>query len=101
MALANEIPAWSVALKTLRYLYGSEFDGAAQRTREYVLTYPTEYGKGMTFSQLLFARRRRTIEKEIHLLEAMRPESPRRTEEELIQLFGYAPEKLQATRRAK
>lgn len=94
MVLAKEVPAWSVALQTVRHLYGAEFDGDAQRTREFVLTHPTEYGKGMTFAQLFFARRRRTIEKEIHLLEAMRPASHPRTEEEMIQLFGYAPEQL-------
>jgi len=98
MVLAQEIPAWGLALQTVAYLFGAEFNGDALRTREYVLTHRTEYGDGRTFAELFFLRRRRAIEKEVHLMDAMRPTSPRRTEQEMVRLFGYAPEQLRALR---
>jgi hypothetical protein len=96
MVLASEIPAWSLAIETVEHLFGAEFNGDALRTREYVLTHRTEYGEGRTFAQLFFARQRRAIEKQVHLLDAMRPPGPPRGDEEMIRLFGYAPEQLRA-----
>jgi len=91
MVLADEIPAWRLALETVAHLYGAEFNGDAQRTREYVLTHRTVHGDGRTFAELFFLRRRRAIEKEVHLIDAMRLPSPPRGDDELIEEFGYAP----------
>lgn len=98
MVLANEIPAWRLATETVAHLYGAELNADAQRTREFVLTHRAEHGEGRTFAELFFLRRRRAIEKEVHLIDAMRPPRPPRGDDELIEQFGYAPEQLRRRR---
>lgn len=99
MVLADEIPAWRFAIETVAHLHGAEFNCDAQRTRDFVLTHRTAYGEGRTFPELFFLRRRRAIEKEVHLIDAMRAPSPPRGDEELMEKFSYAPEQLGWMRR--
>jgi hypothetical protein len=90
LALANEIPAWRFAFETVGTLFWLEFDRNAQRAREYVLEHRTERDN-MTLAQLLFARRRRAVERHMYLLDGMRPPSPRLTDEERERIFGDMP----------
>lgn len=96
MTLANEIPGWRFAFEAVDELFDREFDRDAMRTREYMMTHRPDHGDGRTISELLFARRRRAIEKHSYFLGCLRPERPPLTDEQLIERYGYSPEQLRS-----
>lgn len=96
MVLADEIPAWRFAFQTMSTLFYLEFDRDAQRTREYVLVHRPEMADGQPLAQLLFARKRRTVERHMDLMDAMRPLRPPLTDEQMMERHGYSSEQLRS-----
>lgn len=76
LVLAGEIPTWRFALKAVSELINLEFNGDTQRARQYVIEHRPIEGDGRTLSQLLFARKRRMIERHFYMLECLRPPRP-------------------------
>lgn len=92
MVLAEELPAWRFAFEVADELFGLEFKGDIQRTRQYVFGLRDfEDGSKTTLSQLLFARKRRAVERHMRLMDAARPPRPPLTDEELIEIHGDGP----------
>lgn len=82
MVLAGEIPASRFALQAVSEMIGLEFKGDTQRARQYVLEHRPIEGDGRTLSQLLFGRKRRTVERHLYMLGCLRPPRPPLSEEQ-------------------
>lgn len=90
MVLADVIPAWRFAFDAVSDLFNLQFDCDPDATNRYVINDRTER-ENLTVSQLLFARRRRAVEKHLHLLDALRPSRPPLTDEEMNARHGEMP----------